>query len=160
MIGNDVVDLALAATDSNWRRPGFLDKVFTTKEQYYILNHPLPDMAVWSLWSKKESAYKVFNRQSGESALNPLKFECLDMKAQVVQVKAFGRIYFTLTEVLGELLHTVAVTDLHLLGKTIQSDSAKIIKYNGMPYFECASRGLVPCSVSHHGRYYKMVFLS
>jgi hypothetical protein len=33
MIGNDVVDLALAQKESNWKRKGFLNKLFTSVEQ-------------------------------------------------------------------------------------------------------------------------------
>ena len=33
MIGNDIVDLDLARTQSNWQRKGFLDKIFTKKEK-------------------------------------------------------------------------------------------------------------------------------
>ena len=38
MIGNDIVDLALAQKESNWKRKGFLNKIFTEKEQLLILN--------------------------------------------------------------------------------------------------------------------------
>ena len=34
MIGNDIVDLNLAERQSNWQRPGFLEKQFTIQEQY------------------------------------------------------------------------------------------------------------------------------
>ena len=36
MIGNDIVDLALAQKESNWKRKGFLDKIFTLQEQLFI----------------------------------------------------------------------------------------------------------------------------
>ena len=36
MIGNDVVDLQLAKTQSNWQRKGFLEKQFTEFEIYYV----------------------------------------------------------------------------------------------------------------------------
>ena len=31
-IGNDIIDLKLAKTQSNWQRKGFLEKQFTQKE--------------------------------------------------------------------------------------------------------------------------------
>ena len=34
MIGNDIVDLNLAKTQSNWQRKGFLERQFTKKEQF------------------------------------------------------------------------------------------------------------------------------
>ena len=76
MIGNDVVDLSLASTESNWRRPGFLKKVFTLREQSCILNSDNPDLTVWLLWSMKESAYKTHVQRHREFFFAPLRFEC------------------------------------------------------------------------------------
>ena len=38
MIGNDIIDLAFARKESNWQRPGFLNKIFTPDEQWLIAN--------------------------------------------------------------------------------------------------------------------------
>ena len=38
MIGNDIIDLALAKKENNWQRKGFLDKLFTPKEQLQFQN--------------------------------------------------------------------------------------------------------------------------
>ena len=40
-IGNDIVDLNLAKTESNWQRKGFLEKQFTQKEQEEILTQKI-----------------------------------------------------------------------------------------------------------------------
>ncbi|MFT4791790.1 MAG: phosphopantetheinyl transferase (holo-ACP synthase), partial [Arcticibacterium sp.] len=58
MIGNDVVDLKVAALESNWMRLGFLDKVFSEEEQEVILNSENKSQMVWLFWSMKEAAYK------------------------------------------------------------------------------------------------------
>jgi phosphopantetheinyl transferase (holo-ACP synthase) len=76
VIGNDIVDLAEAKKASNWKRNGFLGKVFTLKEQKCISNFESPDLMVWLLWSMKESAYKIFVQENFRSFLAPLKFEC------------------------------------------------------------------------------------
>jgi phosphopantetheinyl transferase (holo-ACP synthase) len=76
MIGNDVVDIALASKQSNWKRPGFLKKIFTINEQSCILNSNSPDMLVWLIWSMKESAYKIVVRQNHVRCFAPLRFEC------------------------------------------------------------------------------------
>ncbi|GAB2594757.1 4'-phosphopantetheinyl transferase family protein [Spirosoma areae] len=77
MIGNDIVDLAQAKQDSNWRRPGFLDKLFTVHEQQLIRSNTTnPDRMVWLLWSMKESAYKMAIRQGGKRIFAPLKLAC------------------------------------------------------------------------------------
>jgi hypothetical protein len=44
VIGNDIVDLALARKESNWKRPGYLNKIFTTKE---LLIHLLKIRIPW-----------------------------------------------------------------------------------------------------------------
>ena len=76
MIGNDLVDLKLANIQSNWQRKGFLDKLFTPKEQVYILNADNPFETVWLLWSMKESAYKLYLQQGATRFFNPLKVNC------------------------------------------------------------------------------------
>jgi phosphopantetheinyl transferase (holo-ACP synthase) len=53
VIGNDIVDLALARKESNWKRPGYLNKIFTTKEQLLISSAENPNTMVWNLWSRK-----------------------------------------------------------------------------------------------------------
>jgi phosphopantetheinyl transferase (holo-ACP synthase) len=76
MVGNDIVDLAAAEKESNWRRSGFLEKVFTGKEQTYISNFHDRHLMVWLLWSMKESAYKIFVQENFIRLLAPLKFQC------------------------------------------------------------------------------------
>ena len=49
MIGNDIVDLDLAQKKSNWRRKGFLNKIFTLQEQSLIHNDFNPERMVWNL---------------------------------------------------------------------------------------------------------------
>ncbi|GAB4030776.1 4'-phosphopantetheinyl transferase family protein [Spirosoma jeollabukense] len=76
MIGNDIVDLAQAKQESNWRRARFLDKVFTAHEQQLIHTANDPDGMVWLLWSMKESAYKLIIRQTGKRVFAPQKIAC------------------------------------------------------------------------------------
>jgi len=77
--GNDIVDINVAAAESNWKRKGFLQKIFTPQEQQYISNAALPDDMVWKLWTMKESAYKVYTRQHGGRFFAPQKFSCTVM---------------------------------------------------------------------------------
>ncbi|SOD79197.1 4'-phosphopantetheinyl transferase family protein [Spirosoma fluviale] len=76
MIGNDIVDLALAKRESNWRRRGYLDKIFTPHEQQLIHSANDPDQLVWLLWSMKESAYKLAVRRTGNRIFAPSKIGC------------------------------------------------------------------------------------
>ena len=78
MIGNDIVDLELAAVQSNWRRKGFLEKVFTASEREIISSGEDPDLTVWLLWSMKEAAYKAHQRRFSLSRrLNWQYQECI-----------------------------------------------------------------------------------
>ena len=63
MIGNDIVDLTLAKTQSNWRRNRFLEKQFTDFEIERIVKSQHPFMQVWLFWSMKEAAYKIHVQQ-------------------------------------------------------------------------------------------------
>ena len=76
MTGNDIVDMAVAAAESNWRRKGFLEKTFSLQEQEYIKYSSAPDEMIWKLWTMKESAYKIYTRQYSGRFYAPQKFSC------------------------------------------------------------------------------------
>ena len=163
MIGNDIIDLALARKESNWKRKGFLDKLFTAKEQLLILNAQNPEITVWNLWSRKEAAYKIYNRQTQIRAFIPLQLECFDVEEQngilYGQVKCYGVIYYTKTTITSECIETNAALnpqDFDTI-KTINS-SQNIIKTNGIPnYYDSENNILKPISKSHHGRFEKII---
>ena len=95
MIGNDIVDLKLASIESNWRRKGYLDKVFTKTEQDLILNSNDSFKMVWLLWSMKESAYKVYVQQFEKRFFSPKKIECTLMSNTTGTVKFYDHQYCT-----------------------------------------------------------------
>lgn len=163
MIGNDIVDLALARKQSNWKRKGFLDKIFTISEQYLILNSKKQDVTVWNLWSRKEAAYKIFNRKTGIRVYNPLEFECFDLEITdgiiLGKVINYNAVYYTKTIISEEFVHTVAVLNI-LDFDTIYylENSETIIKKEGVPYsFDEKRTVLKPASISHHGRFTKII---
>ncbi|WP_051286101.1 4'-phosphopantetheinyl transferase family protein [Salinimicrobium terrae] len=113
MIGNDVVDLKLAERESNWRRKGFLKKVFSPTEQAYITTSTDQDRLVWLLWSMKEAAYKAHQRMFDlPRRLNWLAQECRisnmtsETASGTVDIK--GNIYYTSSEIASEYIHTSA----------------------------------------------------
>ncbi len=85
MIGNDIVDLALASLQSNWRRAGYLNKLFTQKEQDYILQAPNPDVMVWTLWTMKEAVYKIIIQQNGQRGYYPLRIATTDLGSGIMR---------------------------------------------------------------------------
>ena len=163
MIGNDIVDLALARKESNWKRKGFLDKVFTKKEQFLITNAENSEIMVWNLWSRKEAAYKIYNRQTQIRGFFPLQLECYDL--EIIDGIVFGQvaikdfIYFTKTAITAQFIHTIAVKNIRDFDFIITLENRKNIqKNNGTPsYFYEGTSVSRPISISHHGRFEQII---
>lgn len=163
MIGNDIVDLALAQKESHWKRNRFLDKIFTRNEQLLILNSNNPAIMVWNLWSRKEAAYKIYNRQTKIRGYFPLQLECFDLEITngiiLGKVVMKNRIYYTKTEINPEYIDTIAVEKQSNFDsiKTLENRN-NIQKNNGIPnYFENKNSVSRPVSISHHGRFERIV---
>lgn len=157
MIGNDVVDLALARRESNWKRRGFMEKIFMLKEREIILKSDNPQTCLWILWSMKEAAYKIYNRQTGIRAFIAHKLEC--SLVYLSQHKAEGvvrcgiNIYFTQTEITEEIIHTIAVDRRKITSKICEIGNERIQKDNcGAPFIYDRFGSIQPISKSHHGR--------
>lgn len=165
MIGNDVVDLALARKESNWKRKGYLDKIFTKKEQLLILNSENPENMVWNLWSRKEAAYKIYNRQTQIRGYFPLQLECITMQNRngfcFGKVLIKGEIYFTKTEISSQSISTIAVEKREDFDKIKTLENRKYIyKNKGIPfYLDNKNSFPKPVSISNHGRYEQIVCL-
>jgi len=122
MIGNDIVDLKLAEKQSNWRRRGFLEKVFSPDERGMIFNTAEPDLMVWKLWSMKESAYKARLRVQKRIQLNPKDFNCHMLTERMGMVNCANQIYHTTSEINEDYVHTEAFEggiNARLLSKVI-----------------------------------------
>lgn len=110
-IGNDIVDLKVAATESNWQRKGFLNKIFTARETEYIQNSYNKSNTVWRLWSMKESAYKLYIQQNGKRFFNPKKLECTIFSKNEGQVIIGESSYSTSTKSNGNFIFSTALID-------------------------------------------------
>lgn len=108
MIGNDIVDLKVAAIESNWKRPRFLDKVFSNDEQLLILNAENQFQMVWLLWSMKEAAYKIYAQQYGVRIFNPKKIQCKLIAKNEGLVNLNGNIYITKSKTDNYFINTLA----------------------------------------------------
>jgi phosphopantetheinyl transferase (holo-ACP synthase) len=161
MIGNDIVDLALALKESNWRRKGYLNKIFTKHEQILIIKSDNPENMVWNLWSRKEAAYKIFNRNTGIRIYNPIQFECFDTDKSIGKVMNNSVLYYTKTEINYDYIHTVSLlnrTDFESV--KFLNRTNEIIKIEGIPYLKVANtKEINPISISNHGRFEKIVSL-
>ncbi|HSQ46708.1 MAG TPA: 4'-phosphopantetheinyl transferase superfamily protein [Lutibacter sp.] len=110
MIGNDLVDLKLAAKQSNWQRKGFLDKLFTPIEQEYILDSDNPFETVWLLWSMKESAYKAYLQTHKERFFAPKNLACHLTSKNKGTVLINNTLFFTESEIGEDFIYTMAFT--------------------------------------------------
>lgn len=159
MIGNDIIDLVLARKESNWQRSGFLNKIFTVDEQWLIANAKNPEIMVWNLWSRKEAAYKIYNRETGIHAYIPTELECCYENESSGMVFCNGYTFYTQTDILNDTIHTVAVTQKDSFEQIITLDyKTEIIKKDGIPFFfDKISNQFFPASKSHHGRFTSIV---
>lgn len=108
MIGNDIIDLKAAKKESNWQRRGFLQKLFTEAEQYYIFHSETPFLSVWLFWSMKEAAYKCYVRSYQKRFFAPKKFLCSMVSATRGRVYIENNIYHTTTTITDDYIHTIA----------------------------------------------------
>ena len=111
MTGNDIVDIIAAAVESNWKRKGFLQKIFTQKEQEYIHSAVAPAHMVWKLWSMKESAYKIYTRQYGGRFFAPQKLSCTILSETAGQVVINNISYQTIISTARNYIYSIVRQD-------------------------------------------------
>jgi phosphopantetheinyl transferase (holo-ACP synthase) len=111
MVGNDIVDIHETRRSSNWERPGFLQKLFTVKEQSLIATSNDPFVTLWRLWSMKESAYKVYIQAGGIRFFNPTKIECSLISLKIGQVKIAAITLKTKTSIQANYIYSTASED-------------------------------------------------
>jgi len=159
VIGNDIVDLTLAYKESNWQRKRFLDKIFTPQEQYQIRSSKTPDLIVWSLWSRKEAAYKIYNRQSGIRKFNPIHYECFNLEAEKVVFDDLQ--YYTRTQISSGFIYSEAVVNFNDFDKIKPIlKPLKIYKHNGVPNYLDQNLLLRPLSITHHGMFERVITIT
>ncbi|KAB1157901.1 4'-phosphopantetheinyl transferase family protein [Flavobacterium luteum] len=157
MIGNDIVDLTLARKESNWKREGFLDKIFTTKEQILIHKSKNQEIMIWDLWSRKEAAYKIYNRKTGFRAFIPLQLECFQIAKHIGKVVCYDYCFYTKTQITTKYVHSIAVNEISDFKRILFLYSRKgIIKKNGIPVIHGNNNSI---SISNHGNFEEIVML-
>ena len=177
MLGNDIVDLNRAKAESNWKRKGYLAKIFNTEEQALVFNSIAPEKMVWLLWSMKEAAYKIANRASGQRFNSPLKFSCKNTK-DLGFVKFEDKIFLTKSVINENFIHTIASAQantlttiqtcyLHNKDNYISAFNAKSTNYflakngSGIPNLISKINGKsYDASISHHGKYLAIIYPS
>lgn len=160
MIGNDVVDILQSRIESDWQRRGFLNKLFVAHEQQIIQQARDAEKMIWRLWSMKEAAYKIYNRQTGIRGFFPLELHCDIENNKAGKVTCKGNIYFTETDIIDNVIHTIAVCNKEDFDFVYEPDNFDVIKDSlGLPFAK-GNNGMVnPASISHHGKHIKIVSL-
>lgn len=156
MIGNDIVDLQLAKNQSNWKRKGYLDKIFTLIEQNFINNAINQEFKVWELWSRKEAVYKILLQKGEKPGFYPIKIECKNNEIVVFN----NELFYTKTYLNTNYLYTVAVVNEVDFCKIMPFSGAKLIfKIDGIPFLNMNNK-IVPVSKTHHGNFEKSIYLN
>lgn len=75
MIGFDIVSLTESTFPTEDRLEAYASKVLTDAEIAWWLNQADQFLALWKLWTVKESAYKIESRLGAERLLVPKKYE-------------------------------------------------------------------------------------
>jgi len=180
MIGNDLVDLELAAVDSNWQRKGYLEKICTAAEQKLILTAAAPADLIWLIWTMKEAAYKAENRLSGRRFYAPADFITSVYPGAANgfsgQVCYRDRVFFTRTTVDNRMIHSIACLETsafsHIQTRYLSNTPGYAGEFNarqedyrleknksGIPVLACRENGrYYAASVSHHGAYLAVIY--
>lgn len=182
MIGNDIIDLQAATRESNWRRRGYLQKIFSLEEQQQIKTAQEPDLLVWILWSMKEAAYKAHQRKFNlKRSFSPLKYHCTirqpEGNSASGKVSVDGKDYSTETNILKTRVHTIATTsagtgtfsmifcasanikqlmleEISALWGLPQAVLSIEKDRKGIPFLKVRERvSRLPFSLSHHGKF-------
>lgn len=173
----------MARKESNWRRKGFLEKVFLPHERYRIRHAREQDQVVWLLWSLKEAAYKAHQRSYAPGrSLDWHRLSCTlseeNPKKILGEITVDGNTYYSVSAVSAEGIHTTVQKDpkepvhasvwaapsgivkkflLERLSRFFSVPMEKLfLKKNkeGIPFVYCDDREFFSCfSLSDHGRY-------
>ena len=175
-----MVDRQLAHKESNWKRIGYLQKLFTPAEQRVISDARDPALLLWLMWTTKESAYKIVNRATETRSYAPLSFSCL--KLHVTGTQASGEVIYkeqtlyTNSEIKPTLIHSIAAlsekdlpaikihyqqhTDCYLADFNCVFIPYKLYKNSaGVPELIIRETGeRCAVSISHHGRHLAIAY--
>jgi phosphopantetheinyl transferase (holo-ACP synthase) len=155
MIGVDLVDRHRAAIESNWKRKGFLNKLFNSTEQVLIQIDSHPEQMIWLLWSMKEAAYKIYSRKLNIRIFAPAKIHCTlidsTKKSLTGQVNIEGEIFYTSSNITKTLIYSIAAEKKHQL--------AYIEVHISEFCLNTDYQSLLPQSVSHHGKFLALAYL-
>lgn len=113
MIGNDIIDLKVAAAESNPLRPGYIEKIFSLYEQERIGEAKEQVLQIWIFWAMKEAAYKAHQRRFDlPRHFHPKHMECKISTKNAFSVSGEIKIeqykYYSAVDLTPQYLHATA----------------------------------------------------
>lgn len=167
MIGNDIIDLKFAKINSRWREQRFLDKLFSKEEKEFILSDRMYFQNIWHLWSMKESAYKIYARETKSPSFNPKYFHCEinSITSGIVSFEGFK--INTKTKIDSNMIYTIAqhantasVSDCVVLDVVSKSERSQQIKGRAIEAFaalKSVSKTAISIKKDHFGAPYFLI---
>jgi phosphopantetheinyl transferase (holo-ACP synthase) len=181
MIGNDIVDLKLAAKESTWNRPRLHSKLFSKNEQEYLRLSENPEQLFWLFWTMKEAAYKAHQRRFLlPRKFNPKSFRCKLHPSESAESSGIVQVenchYSTAAKFSENAIHCVASVENSAVKQQIFSASKNLkeeLKCALAAHYKLSPEALkieknlhfiphlilggkqsnLPFSISHHGNY-------
>lgn len=184
MIGNDIIDLSASTKESNWKRKGYLNKIYTESEQVLINTSTNPDTIVWLLWSIKEATYKANNRITKLKEYAPTKIECKINNIEknlYWSTSSYNNLEYQIKSVVcNDYIHSIALynaNDFVKIEEIILNDypvdyMQYLIANNYIPHYKDVQKDefgvpnlynkitkiFKPISISHHGNFLSLVY--
>lgn len=125
-VGNDVVDLREPANAGKSQDSRFLKKILTNAEIEFVQNAENQDVALWSHWACKETAFKVIKKIYTDTAFLPRQWQVIFNKTESkyldgeVIIPEKGSVYIRLFSN-SQYIHCVGSDSLTALDKLIWS---------------------------------------
>ncbi|OYQ43592.1 4'-phosphopantetheinyl transferase family protein [Flavobacterium aurantiibacter] len=164
MIGNDIIDLQVALSESIVLQQRRLDKICTLAEQRYIRQAENPWQAFWLIWTRKEACYKAFQRLHYIHSFCPHQIENqIDTSVILSDTICFrGKQFFVQTAIDGSKIHSICSSSEERLKEIHVLDDLQELLYlfdfkkdtKGLPFLQTKNNHRrIPVSKSSHGAF-------
>ncbi|WP_298148703.1 4'-phosphopantetheinyl transferase superfamily protein [Flavobacterium sp.] len=164
MIGNDIIDLQFALSESIVLQQRRLDKICTLAEQRYIRQAENSWQTFWLIWTRKEACYKAFQRDNYIHSICPHQIENqFDSSGMLSESISFrGKQFFAQTAIDGSKIHSICSSSEERLKEIHVLDDLQEVLYlfdfrkdtNGMPFLQTKNNHRrIPISKSSHGAF-------
>ena len=161
MIGNDIISLSSLPNYDENRRHRYARKIMVESEYEAWQQSGASEIDLFKYWALKESAYKIWNRETRERVFNPKWFEVGDLgNGEEVVVQGPEKAYSGMVKVKDDYIYALLLESNHAMeSKSLiygigMTDPflKEINKRQGLPFIKMKNR-LVPVSVSHCGNW-------